>query len=195
MCRWRLRTTPIIVYSVARYRSYLGKMKFSRAPPINFLYASLLSPFLLGHPEMNRHTSNWLNLMKPSLPILNPYLREFSDPPSRETQQYHSSNSMKTQPTPSNEVPAPPGFYTQSFMPRRGIFRVKPGDLNLLSVVEGNLLKSRLTYVILTSLHLFKALNISCFLICSNKQPASANFFDFSEINRFSYHGHVFLLF
>lgn len=31
--------------------------------------------------------------MKPSLPILNPYLREFSDPPSRETQQYHSSNS------------------------------------------------------------------------------------------------------
>lgn len=102
---------------------------------------------------------------------------------------------MKKQPTPSNEVPAPPGFYTQIFMPRRGIFRVKPGDLNLLSVVEGNLLKSRLTYVILTSLHLFKALNISCFLICSNKQPASANFFDFSEINRFSYHGHVFLPF
>lgn len=41
---------------------------------------------------MNR-LINWLNLMKPSLPILNPYLREFSDPPSRETQQYHSSNS------------------------------------------------------------------------------------------------------
>ena len=103
---------------------------------------------------------------------------------------------MKTQPTPSNEVPATrPGFYTQIFMPQGGIFRVKPGDVNLLSVVEGNLLKSRLTYVILTSLHLFKALNISCFLICSNKQPASVNFFDFSEINRFSYHGHVFLPF
>ena len=193
MCRWRLRTTPIIVYSVARYRSYLGKMKFSRAPPINFLYASLLSPFLLGHPEMNRHI-NWLNLMKPSLPILNPTYVNFLIPQVMTLSNTILVTLMKTQPTPSNEVPAPPGFYTQIFMPRRGIFRVKPGDLNLLSVVEGNLLKSRLTYVILTSLHLFKALNISCFLICSNKQPASANFFDFSEINRFSYHG-VFLLF
>lgn len=143
---------------------------------------------------MNRHI-NWLNLMKPSLPFLNPYSREFSDPPSRETQQYHSSNSNENATHPIQRSTRHPGFYTQIFMPQGGIFRVKPGDVNLLSVVEGNLLKSRLTYVILTSLHLFKALNISCFLICSNKQPASANFFDFSEINRFSYHGHVFLPF
>ena len=114
MCRWRLRTTPIIVYSVARYRSYLGKMKFSRAPPINFLYASLLSPFLLGHPEMNRHI-NWLNLMKPSLPILNPYLREFSDPPSRETQQYHSSNSNENATHPIQRSTSPPGILHPDF--------------------------------------------------------------------------------
>lgn len=89
-------------------------MKFSRAPPINFLYASLLSPFLLGHPEMNRHI-NWLNLMKPSLPILNPYLREFSDPSSRETQQYHSSNSNENATHPIQRSTRPPGILHPDF--------------------------------------------------------------------------------
>ena len=96
-------------------------MKFSRAPPINFLYASLLSPFLLGHPEMNRHI-NWLNLMKPSLPILNPYLREFSDPPSRETQQYHSSNSNENATHPIQRSTRPPRDFTPRFLCREEEF-------------------------------------------------------------------------
>lgn len=60
--------------------------------------------------------------MKPSLPILNPYLREFSDPPSRETQQYHSSNSNEKATHPIQRSTRPPRDFTPRFLCREEEF-------------------------------------------------------------------------
>ena len=61
--------------------------------------------------------------MKPSLPFLNPYLREFSDPPSRETQQYHSSNSNENATHPiQRSTRHPPGILHPDFYAARRNF-------------------------------------------------------------------------